>query len=187
MKQYRNSARTKEWIKKAFTELLAEKKSIDKITVSELSARADITKTTFYYHYEDIYAVAEEFENELVAELNDIIETIGKDNPSDYSAYIRKVLKFIQEHEEPYRLAANASDLSIFADKLKNMFSKKLAAVGAKWGFSSDYETRAVQIYFLGSACIDTIVQYLKGHLSASIDLVGDVIVEAVDKLRRNV
>ena len=44
MKQYRNSERTKKWIRRAFIELIAEKKSINKITINELAERADITK-----------------------------------------------------------------------------------------------------------------------------------------------
>ena len=66
MKQYRNAVRTEKWIRRAFIELISEKKTLNKITVNELAERADITKTTFYYHYDDIYAVAEEFENELI-------------------------------------------------------------------------------------------------------------------------
>ena len=66
MKQYRNAERTEKWIRRAFIELISEKKTLNKITVNELAERADITKTTFYYHYDDIYAVAEEFENELI-------------------------------------------------------------------------------------------------------------------------
>lgn len=185
MKQYRNSERTKRWIRKAFTELLSEKKFIDKITVNELAERADITKTTFYYHYSDVYAVAEEFENELIAELDDMIQTISKDNPSDYSSYVRKVLSFIKEREESYRLAANASELAVFTNKLKTIFTKKIVDTATNWGFSSDYEKRAVQVYFLGSACVDTMVEYLKGRLCSSLDTVGDVIIEAIDKLKR--
>ena len=184
MKQYRNSQRTKKWIRRAFTELIAEKKSINKITVSELADRADITKTTFYYHYEDIYAVAEEFENELIAELNATLDEIVKENPKDYSGYIQKILAFIKENEESYRLAVNAFDLTIFASKLKKIFSKRMVAMATIWDFSQDYEKRAVQAYFLVSACVDTTIQYLKGDLTSSIDLVGEVITEAVDKLK---
>lgn len=137
MKQYRNAERTKKWIRRAFIELISEKKTIDKITVNELAERADITKTTFCYHYDDIYAVAEEFENELIS-------------------------------------------------KLKNIFSKRMAVTTATMGFSSDCEKRSVQVYFLISACVDTVIQYLKGDLASSIDMVGDVIVEAVEKLKRN-
>lgn len=73
MKVYRNAARTKQWIRRALTELMAEKKDINKITVTELAQRADISKTTFYDHYEDICAVAEEFENELIDQLTDVL------------------------------------------------------------------------------------------------------------------
>lgn len=183
MKQYRNAERTKKWIRRAFTELVAEKRSIDKITVTELAERADITKTTFYYHYDDIYAVVEEMENELIDELNTTLTIIDKENPDDYSAYIRKGLAFIRTNEESYRLVVNASDLNLFANKLKNIFSKRLIPMSTSHGFSSDIDKRTVQAYFVVSACVDTIVQYLKGNLCSSIDTVGDVIVEAIDKL----
>ena len=59
-REYRNSTRTKKMIRTAFAELIGEKKMISNISVSELAERADIAKSTFYNHYEDIYAVADE-------------------------------------------------------------------------------------------------------------------------------
>jgi len=52
-------------IKESLIELLKEK-SIDKITVKELSELADINRSTFYTHYCDIYAVAEEMAEEFI-------------------------------------------------------------------------------------------------------------------------
>ena len=46
-------------IRAAFVELLGEKKNMETITVGELAERADIAKSTFYNHYDDVYAVAE--------------------------------------------------------------------------------------------------------------------------------
>ena len=185
MKQYRNSERTKNRIRRAFTELISEKKSIDKITVNELSARADITKTTFYYHYDDIYAVAEEFENELIANLNETLNKIVVGSPADYSKYIENILRFIKSNEENYRLVANASELTIFASKLKNIFAKRMSAAAIPYGFSQDYEKRAVQVNFLINACVDTMIQYLKGELTCPIELIGEVVIETVEKLRK--
>ena len=62
-KEYRSTLRTKKMIRAAFVELLGEKKNMETITVSELSERADVAKSTFYNHYDDVYAVAEEFED----------------------------------------------------------------------------------------------------------------------------
>ena len=95
------------------------------------------------------------------------------------------MLSFIQKNEESYRLVINASDLVNFTSKLKTVFSKEITSVGDNWGFSQNYEKRTVQVFFLVSACVDTIIQYLKGGLTSSIDLVGDVIIEAIEKLRK--
>ncbi len=55
---------TKMLIRKAFTELLAIK-PIQSISIKELCERAGINRGTFYAHYQDIYALRSEIEDEL--------------------------------------------------------------------------------------------------------------------------
>ena len=50
--------KTEKAIKNAFIELRS-KKPLEKITVKELCSLACINKSTFYSHYEDIYALSE--------------------------------------------------------------------------------------------------------------------------------
>ncbi|MBQ8296990.1 MAG: TetR/AcrR family transcriptional regulator [Ruminococcus sp.] len=57
--------RTRKNIINAFLQLRS-KKPLEKITVKELSALAEINKATFYLHYHDIYELAETLENEVV-------------------------------------------------------------------------------------------------------------------------
>lgn len=57
--------KTERAIKNAFIELRA-KKPLEKIMVTELCRLACINKSTFYAHYEDIYALSEVLERELV-------------------------------------------------------------------------------------------------------------------------
>ena len=57
-----SSKKTRKLIKKAFAELIHEKKELSKITVTELVKRADITRSTFYTHYDDIYDVANDYQ-----------------------------------------------------------------------------------------------------------------------------
>lgn len=61
----KSSKKTIKLIKKVFAEMLSEKKELGKISVSELCNRADISRATFYSHYDDIYGVAEDYENEM--------------------------------------------------------------------------------------------------------------------------
>ena len=60
--------KTKYAIKNAFLKL-RKKKPLEKITVKELCEKAYINKSTFYAHYEDIYALSDALEYELVLEV----------------------------------------------------------------------------------------------------------------------
>ena len=57
--------KTKKNIKEAFLEL-RKKYSVDEIKVSTLCEKAMINKTTFYNHYQDIYHLSEELEEEVL-------------------------------------------------------------------------------------------------------------------------
>lgn len=50
--------------------------------------------------------------------------------------------------------------------------------------FSQDDEKRSVQACFIVSACVDTVMQYLKCNLTKSLDMVAEVTTEAIDKLK---
>ena len=57
---------TKELIKREFLALL-EEKSFHSITIAMLAERCDISRNTFYYHYDDVYSLVKEiFADELV-------------------------------------------------------------------------------------------------------------------------
>ena len=65
-----SSVKTRNLIRDTFAELLYEKKNINKITVTELVQRADINRSTFYSHYDDVRHVAED----INVTLEEIIE-----------------------------------------------------------------------------------------------------------------
>ena len=59
--------KTKKSIKKAFIELLGEK-NFEKISVTEICAKANVTRISFYAHYDDKYGLAESLFSEYVRE-----------------------------------------------------------------------------------------------------------------------
>ena len=76
------SEKTNKNIVEAFLQLRSTK-SIEKITIKELSELAYINKTTFYRHYEDIYALSDAIENDLIekciASITDTTSLLCKD------------------------------------------------------------------------------------------------------------
>ena len=88
----RRTAYTKTAIRRTFFELL-EEKDFDRISVREICQRADINRSTFYRHYDDINALMNSIEAEFVADIDRQIERmdvdIVKDN-SDLCCYMMK-------------------------------------------------------------------------------------------------
>lgn len=71
-------ARTDRAIEQAFMEL-REKNPLEKIKIKDLCAMACINKSTFYAHYEDIYALANALENKLI---ESILASVPRTNDS---------------------------------------------------------------------------------------------------------
>ena len=61
-------ARTDRAIEKAFMELRA-KNPLEKIKIKDLCALACINKSTFYAHYEDIYALSSGLETKVIGNI----------------------------------------------------------------------------------------------------------------------
>ena len=57
--------KTKRSIAAAFLALRAAK-PLERITIRELAEKAEISKATFYLHYRDIYALADELEKQTI-------------------------------------------------------------------------------------------------------------------------
>ena len=184
-KEYRCTVRTKKMIRAAFVELLGKKKNMETITVGELAERADIAKSTFYNHYDDVYAVAEEFENELIAKLSAVLDEIELERSSEYENYFRKVIEFLKVNEDIYRKAITSPDVRFFIEKLKAIISKKIFEDSAVLPFSKNKAEKYAQIRFLTNACVDTMVDYFKGNIDLSLDEVGGVIIDFLNNMRK--
>lgn len=94
--------RTKKLIRKGLAEL-AKKKSINKITVKELTDLIEINRGTFYLHYKDIFDLVESIENSLYDEFNEIIKTVNPntilETPIDI---LEKFCVFISENADAF-------------------------------------------------------------------------------------
>ena len=73
----RSTRRTRAAIREALSDMLAVK-PIGKITVQELIDKANICRTTFYAHYEDIYDLLFEVENDILSEIREGLEGLAQ-------------------------------------------------------------------------------------------------------------
>ena len=119
-----SSIKTRNLIKKTFAELINEKKEMKKITVTELVKRADITRSTFYTHYEDIYEVAHDYELQTISLLcSDDLKLYSK---QDIENYFENIIKCLKDNEETYKLLLVANDTLLFLEKLEKIAYQKI-------------------------------------------------------------
>ena len=104
-KDNRSTRRTRSAIREALTEMLAVK-PVGKITVQELIDKANICRTTFYAHYEDIYNLLSEVENDILSEIREGLEGLDQAPIRVEEQYpaIEAVVEVYARHENLIRL-----------------------------------------------------------------------------------
>lgn len=162
-----SSRKTRRLIKAEFAAMLSEKKELGKISVSELCKRADISRGTFYSHYDDIYSVAEDYENELIDAFFDNARLLESQN---ILHFIDSIFQFIRENNENYRLLCKSNDFLFAAKKLTAIATGKLLELcnGDSRIQNRDYIELEIQIFLEGILC--EYVKYCRGYTAKTLD-----------------
>ena len=163
----KSSMKTRRLIKKVFAEMLSEKKELGKISVSELCKRADISRGSFYSHYDDIYGVAEDYENEMIDTFFDNARLFES---QDIMHFIDSIFEFIRQNHENYRLLCKSNDFLFAAKKLVAIASGKLLELSHNnsWIQDRTHIELDLQIFLEGLLC--EYVKYCRGYSAATLD-----------------
>lgn len=143
--------KTERLIKEAFLEL-RRSMPLEKIKVRDLCRKACINTSTFYHHYEDIFALSDSLENEVLKEAFDTIE--GKDqlfkNPAVFLA------------EAPKRMEENNRLISVlFKDREEIKFSKLLRQLQEYYKTQEMSEDLDIAFTFAITGCMHTMYLFL--------------------------
>lgn len=122
----RRSIRTKTSIKQAFLTLL-NNKAISKITIFEISELADIGRGTFYLHYQDIYDLYNEIEDEMFDQLNQFYdESFPIKDRHGIVYFINKMTDYIYHNKTLFKVLTNPEDTLLTPGKFKHFFKEKI-------------------------------------------------------------
>ena len=110
-----SSLKTRKLIKDTFIQMVSEKNKMSKITVSELVQRANISRATFYSHFDDIYSVMEEFEEELIGNFFTNAKLLATDN---YEKFFDEIFSFLKQNDENYKMMSRSDDVLFSAKRL---------------------------------------------------------------------
>ena len=154
--------KTRRLIKATFLELV-QAKPVQKITVTELAKRAEISKGTFYLHYLDIYDLYNQMVEETVAKIAGSFDPY----PDLFSALESFVRTFLFSQVEPLGLSLSAGERALLTEK--NMqscskypqcfldgFKEQIYQVGAL----ARCEENDIKIDFLLTGMLSLVVKY---------------------------
>jgi len=98
------------------------KKDFRKITVTELTNKADINRGTFYLHYDDIYDLVEEMEHEGLEYIKSVIRKHS--NPVNYYKILMNIIEYVKMKKKFFQsILGKNGDIS-YVNKLKTEMQK---------------------------------------------------------------
>ena len=163
--------KTKRAIRSAFYELIKEK-PLEKITVREIAERAEINKTTFYAHYETVYDLVDQLEQEAVAEVISQLNTV-QGLLSSPRTFVREMYALLSKNQLCTEFFS-APAMAQFTAHLHNAILEKVQQDGID---STQYENIGAVLVFifngiaglqaaapeLAEAQLDTIATFVEG------------------------
>jgi len=169
-REYRNAVRSRRMIREAFVELLHEK-PFEKITATDIINRSGLNRSTFYAHYPDVKGIIDEITGEILIMFRQMLAELDFSRfLNDPEPYLKKVVSFLEENHEIYRLLGR-SDLSLlYLEQMKKALIQQVLEI-------PDLPTNGVsqvgvdiRIRMLLSGIVDAYKDWLGGGINCTLE-----------------
>lgn len=175
-----SSADTKDIISCSFKKLM-EKKSFDKITISDISKEANINRQTFYYHFHDKYELLNTiFYNDVIV---DLVDNFSIDN---WTEKFFTMLNTLKSNSKFYKNALHTSYGGEFRTYLLNLTQKLLYSFIGKLtdGCSVDNFDISYVAKFFAYGITGTVIDWVTSGMKESPEFITKHLKEGIDDCR---
>lgn len=177
--EYRNAARSRRLIRDALLELLDEK-PLEKITVTDITKRADVNRGTFYLHYNSVNEVISELQDAYIAQMDQYFEDLKIPITVDNIMIITtECMKSIYEQNQAKYMALIFHQQITFADKVCRHFQNRLLECK---DIPDDEDTQK-EIIVRSSLLAHGILGVFHASSSGMLDLSTDHLIRGVNNL----
>ena len=169
----RRTKKTQKAIKEAFLYLL-QQKPINKITISEITDRADIGRGTFYIHYTDIFDLQNKIIDETIADLERIFDTAYPEKEGeDFAVISERLIQYIAQHRQLFEIFYSSSDENRLTMLIKKIFIKKIIEQeNLKYNDPKDQ----IEVYFFIAGITGVLTDWITGTIKADDETVIQVL-----------
>lgn len=168
---------TKDRIKEAFFELYATKK-IEKISIREITDKANLNRGTFYVYYRDIYDLLEKAEDELIEELVEKVKGIVGMIFKGGDIYdFMPPLSFYEKYSKFLKVLLGNNGDPNFVFKMKSIAKKTLTQLMEDQNIPKPPRAEYVMEY-MTSAQVGLITFWLQNDMEMPVEELGELIKE---------
>ena len=171
----RRVKRTKKLLRDSLFTLL-QTKSINEITVTELTEIADINRATFYFYYTDIMDMLDQIQDESYELFEEVL--IGTEeyinSTETFTTYIENILLFCKQNPSVARFVITREfNNNKVLKKIKKLLAKKVPI--AKENYAQDDPRRFV-LNFALNALTGTVVDWMDDGMVIPPDVMAEFI-----------
>ncbi len=179
----RRVTRTKQAIEEAFIACVKEK-GFDATKISDIVARANINRGTFYLHYQDKYDFKEKLEDSTVADLKAQVVRAKKrynldksDLDYGYEYLFRFILNYMKKHKDRIQILFSLGGENSFRHKLQELLLENLTEELYPAILQENLQVPVVYwSIYMASADIGVIEYWLGGGCKESIDEIARIL-----------
>lgn len=164
-KRNRNYKKAEKAIIDALIKLSKNKLSLSDISVTELCEVANISRSTFYLHYNDIESIFESVGDVFLDTFSKMIENISTKNIDDFSKYLDEVFNFIDNSNELIKIGLKlGGSFSFYVNEIKRKLESLVSKVPLLAKTKINKEHLMIEIQIVSSGIIDLFIDLLKSN-----------------------
>jgi len=127
---------------------LLEKEEIRNIRIQELCDLADSHRSTFYYHYSDIYALYDELEEKVLDDYSALWVT---DEEHSYYSVYENIINYLYDNRDVWSVLVGANGSKNFKKHVSELLEKKYLEV---WELETGRDTFSDEFHIIAKSNI---------------------------------
>ncbi|MDR2448144.1 MAG: TetR/AcrR family transcriptional regulator [Treponema sp.] len=180
VKDSRKARYTKKALRDSLIELM-KSKSIVRITVKELCDRADISRSTFYAHYNNQYDLLKQIEEGTIAYFEDILKRFDKKRSArEIIQMVEEIVRNIADNSNSIQaLLSENGDIS-FQEKFFRRFTRKVHLVNSfiEAPLSDIPGIEEYYLVYIVNGSIALVQHWLKNNMDIPIPRLANMLIQ---------
>jgi len=181
-KEDRRVRKTKKALREALAELLLEK-SIQDITVRELTDKADVHRSTFYANYKDIYDLYGQMETLVIQEISEIT---SMEYQLGTKVFFGVLFRYITDNKKVCRLILGEHGSNAFFNRIASLFKASCVDCLCKdLNLNGKAEAIEPYAYFFLSGSLALIREWVANDFEQAVEELVSMLIELDDIFRQ--